>query len=267
MIHGDKKNVLGILVNVVDYEGVADYVVHAARARRHASITALAVHGVMTGVLDRQQKHRLNRLSIVAPDGQPVRWALNWLHHAQLKDRCYGPNLTLHLCQRAEKEALPVFFYGATENTLAALRAKLLLRYPRLIIAGMEASKFRRLSYEEKSALAERICNSGAALVFVGLGCPRQEVFVYEFADLLPLPLIAVGAAFTLIAGEVSQAPRWIQDIGMEWFFRMCMEPKRLWSRYLLLNPIYVGLLLLQLLGLRSYETNGVPPTSELLYG
>lgn len=267
MIHGDKKNVLGILVDVVDYEGVVEYVVRAARARRSASITALAVHGIMTGVRDREHKHRLNRLSIVAPDGQPVRWALNWLHQAQLKDRCYGPNLTLHLCERAEKEGLPVFFYGATPEILDGVRRNLSRRYPNLIIAGIEPSKFRRLSHEEKNALAERIGDSGAAMVFVGLGCPRQEVFVYEFADLLRMPAVAVGAAFPLIAGHVSQAPKWIQDIGMEWFFRMCMEPRRLWSRYLLLNPVYVAMLALQLLGLRSYETDGVRPTSELLYG
>ena len=136
-----------------------------------------------------------------------------------------------------------------------------------LQIAGMEPSKFRRLNPQEKVELAERIKASGATMTFVGLGCPRQEVFVYEFRDLLPMPALAVGAAFPFIAGEVRQAPRWIQDMGMEWFFRLCMEPRRLWRRYVYLNPAYVTLLTLQLLGLRRYDTSGVSPSQELLYG
>lgn len=267
MIRPHKENVLGILVDVVDYEGVVDYVLHAAREQRAASVTALAVHGVMTGVLDREQKHRLNHFGVVAPDGQPVRWALNLLHRAGLKDRCYGPELTLQVCQRAAQEGLPVFFYGSTPGTLDALRKSLMQRYPDLLIAGMEPSKFRRLTPEEKVSLAKGIRESGAALVFVGLGCPRQEVFAYEFRDLLPMPALAVGAAFTLISGKIQQAPKWVQDSGMEWFFRFCMEPKRLWRRYFLLNPVYAAMLTLQLLGLRSYDTRGVAPTSELLYG
>jgi N-acetylglucosaminyldiphosphoundecaprenol N-acetyl-beta-D-mannosaminyltransferase len=267
LIHSGKKNVLGILVDVIDYEGAVDYVTKAAKEGRAASISALAVHGVMTGALDREHKHRLNNLDVVLPDGQPVRWALNLLYKAPLSDRCYGPSLTLFLCERAEKEGLPVYFYGATPSILDGMRRNLRTKFPKLIIAGMEPSKFRRLTPDEKVELAERIKASGATMTFVGLGCPRQEVFVYEFRDLLPMPALAVGAAFPFIAGEVRQAPRWIQDMGMEWFFRMCMEPRRLWRRYVYLNPAYVTMLTLQLLGLRSYDTNGVSPTSEILYG
>jgi len=267
VIHAGKKNVVGILVDVIDYEGALDYVIKAAKERRPASVSALAVHGVMTGALDREHKHRLNNLDVVLPDGQPVRWALNLLYRAPLSDRCYGPNLTLYLCERAEKEGLPVFFYGATPAILDGMRANLLKRWPNLKIAGMEPSKFRRLTPQEKIELAERIKASGATMVFVGLGCPRQEVFVYEFRDLLPMPALAVGAAFPFIAGEVKQAPRWIQDYGMEWFFRLCMEPRRLWRRYVYLNPAYVTLLTLQLLRVRAYDTNGVSPSTELLYG
>lgn len=267
MIHAEKKNVVGILVDVIDYDGAIDYVIRAARERRGASISALAVHGVMTGALDKEHQHRLNNLDVVLPDGQPVRWALNLLYRAPLRDRCYGPNLTLYLCERAAKEGLPVFFYGATPSILDAMRKHLRQRFPQLVIAGMEPSKFRRLTPQEKLELAERIKDSGATMVFVGLGCPRQEVFVYEFRDLLPMPALAVGAAFPFIAGEVRQAPRWIQDLGMEWFFRLCIEPRRLWRRYVYLNPAYVTLLTLQLLGLRSFDTRGVSPSSELLYG
>jgi N-acetylglucosaminyldiphosphoundecaprenol N-acetyl-beta-D-mannosaminyltransferase len=267
VIHSGKKNVCGILIDEIDYEGAIEYVIRAAREGRSASISALAVHGLMTGVLDREHQHRLNNLDVVLPDGQPVRWALNLLYKSPLRNRCYGPDLTLYLCERAAKEGLPIFLYGATPTILEAMQRNLKKKFPALVIAGAETSKFRRLTPQEKIELAERICNSGARMVFVGLGCPRQDVFVYEMHDLLPMPALAVGAAFPFIAGEVRQAPRWVQDMGMEWFFRLCMEPRRLWRRYVYLNPAYVTLLTLQLLGLRSFDTNGISPTSELLYG
>jgi len=267
MINGGRKNVLGVLVDVIDYEGVIQHVARAVRERQSVSISALAVHGIMTGVLDKEHKHRLNSLSLVVPDGQPVRWALNLLYKSRLKQRCYGPDLTLYLCKWAAKEHAPVFFYGATSKTLDGIRTKLASKFPELEIAGMEPSKFRRLTPEEKIELAERIRKSGAGMAFIGLGCPRQEVFLYEFKDLLPIPILAVGAAFSFIAGEVAQAPSWIQALGMEWFFRLCAEPGRLWRRYVILNPIYVVLLILQALRLYSFDATGVPPRSELGYG
>jgi hypothetical protein len=104
-------------------------------------------------------------------------------------------------------------------------------------------------------------------MLFVGLGCPRQEVFVYEFRDLLPMPVLAVGAAFTYISGELPHAPLWMDNMGMQWLFRLCTEPHRLWRRHVFHNPAYATLLILQFLGLRSFDSNGVSPKSELLYG
>lgn len=151
----------------------------------------------MTGVLDKEHLYRLNNLDVVLPDGQPLRWALNLLYRSPLTARCYGPSLTLKLCARAEQEGLPVFFYGATQPMLDDMRKNLLKKHPKLIIAGMEPSKFRRLNAREKTELADRIRCSGATMLFDGLGCPRQEIFFYEFRDLLPMPALAAGAAFT----------------------------------------------------------------------
>jgi len=136
-----------------------------------------------------------------------------------------------------------------------------------LVIAGMESSRFRRLSLIEREQLAERVRSSGAAVVFVGLGCPRQEVFVYEFRELVSMPLLAVGAAFPFLAGIVPQAPLWMQKFGLEWLFRLWSEPRRLWRRYLFLNPTYLFLLSLQILGLSRFRTDGQSPVRELLYG
>jgi N-acetylglucosaminyldiphosphoundecaprenol N-acetyl-beta-D-mannosaminyltransferase len=267
MRNAGKRNVLGILIDAVDSEQAVHVILQAARDRRAAAVSALAVHGLMTGVLDREQKFRLNRFDLLVPDGQPVRWVLNWLYGARLSDRVYGPNLTRRLCERAAAEGLPVYFYGSTPETLAALRQSLESEYPGMAIAGMEPSKFRCLTPSEKQELAARIRSSGASLLFVGLGCPRQEVFAYEFRDSLDMPVLAVGAAFPFLAGLTPQAPRWMQDRGLEWLFRLASEPRRLWRRYLYLNPAYAFLVAVQALGISRFRTEGRSPTHDILYG
>ena len=267
MRNAGKRNVVGILIDAVDYEHAVEVILKAAREKRGAAVSALAVHGLMTGVLDREQKFRLNRFDLLVPDGQPVRWVLNWLYRTGLTDRVYGPNLTRRLCERAAAEGLPIYFYGSTPTILAALRRSLEREYPGIAVAGMEPSKFRRLTPAEKNKLAERVHASGASLLFVGLGCPRQEVFAYEFRDVLGIPVLAVGAAFPFLAGLAPQAPRWMQDRGLEWLFRLASEPRRLWRRYLYLNPAYAFLVALQALGISHFRTEGQSPVREILYG
>ncbi|QNI33062.1 WecB/TagA/CpsF family glycosyltransferase [Alloacidobacterium dinghuense] len=262
-----KKNVIGILIDAVDYEASVNFILRAAHERRPAAVSALAVHGVMTGVLDPAQKFRLNHFDLLVPDGQPVRWVLNWLHQTKLDDRVYGPNLTLRVCVSAAAEGLPIYLYGSTAEVLAALRKSLEERFPAIRIAGSEPSKFRRLTTEEKEEIAERIVGSGAAITFVGMGCPRQEIFAYEFRDALSMPVLAVGAAFPFIAGRLAQAPAWMQDRGLEWLFRLCAEPKRLWRRYLYLNPAYLFLVALQASRLSRFATEGTLPVEEVLAG
>jgi N-acetylglucosaminyldiphosphoundecaprenol N-acetyl-beta-D-mannosaminyltransferase len=267
VLNSGKRNVIGILIDAVDYESAIDCVFKASRERRGFSASALAVHGLMTGVLDPQQKFRLNHFDLLVPDGQPVRWVLNFLYRTKLPDRVYGPNLTLKLCVRAAEEGLPVFFYGSTQEVLAALKKSLAIKAPGLIIAGMEPSKFRRLSSGEKLEVADRIRSSGAALVFAGLGCPKQEVFAYEFCRVLSMPVVAVGAAFPFIAALMPQAPAWMQNAGLEWLFRLFSEPRRLWRRYLYLNPAYLFLVAMQAARLLRFPTAGVLPAREELFG
>ncbi|HWZ78860.1 MAG TPA: WecB/TagA/CpsF family glycosyltransferase [Candidatus Sulfotelmatobacter sp.] len=267
MRNAGKLNVLGILIDAMDYEAAIDVVFRAAREKRATTISALAVHGLMTGALEREQKFRLNHFDLLVADGQPVRWALNLLHEARLPDRVYGPTLTLKICSRAAAEGIPVYFYGSTAEILGALRQTLEETFPKLIIAGMESSKFRRLTTQEKIEVASRIKGSGASIVFVGLGCPRQEMFAFEFRDILTMPILAVGAAFPFLAGKVPQAPSWMQAAGLEWVFRLAAEPRRLWRRYIYLNPAYVFLLSLQALGLCHFSTDGQCPAKESLYG
>jgi len=267
MICSEKKNVLGIMINVTDYDHSVESVIEAARSKKPFAVTALAVHGLMCGVLDRELRYRLNSFDLVVPDGQPVRWALNWLHHARLRDRVYGPNLTLAVCRRAEQAQLSVFFYGATPEILEKLTRCVSRQFPRLNVAGSQSSKFRRISPAEKTEIIQRIRGSGASIVFVGLGCPRQEVWVYEFCASLGVPVVAVGAAFAFIAGMLPQAPPRMQDLGLEWLFRLWSEPMRLWRRYLFLNPTYLCLLLLQRFRIMRFCDPGVAPIQETRFG
>ncbi|MFC8435412.1 WecB/TagA/CpsF family glycosyltransferase [Streptomyces sp. NPDC057253] len=241
-----KRSVLGVLVDVTTYEQAVDAVLAAARNRRPFAVTALAVHGVMTGVLDRGHGARLNSYDLVTPDGQPVRWALNLLHGAGLTDRVCGPVLTERVLRAAADEGLPVYLYGSTEETLGRLALNLQNALPALKIAGREASRFRTARPGEDAELAARITGSGARIVLVGLGCPRQEVFVHAMRPLLPMPLLAVGAAFDFHAGMLRRPPVWMQKHGWEWLGRLALEPRRLWRRYLFLNPYYLLLLAAQ---------------------
>ena len=261
MISQGKKNVLGVLVDAVDYEAATAQIIEAARERRHFAVTALAVHGVMTGVLDPAHNARLNSFDVVTPDGQPVRWALNLLHGAGLTDRVYGPELTLRVLRQAAEEGLPVYLYGSTEPTLAKLVPALERMFPALKLAGVEASKFRSNQPGEPAEIAERIKASGARLVLVGLGCPRQEIFAYAMRPLLDMPLLAVGAAFDYHAGLLKNPPHWMQRYALEWLWRLGLEPKRLWKRYVLLNPAYLVRLAAQ--KARLWKPEPPAPTAE----
>lgn len=241
MIDHGKVSVLGVHVDAVDYDAATERILDAARAGRGYAVSALAVHGVMEGVDDPEHFARLNAFDLVTPDGQPVRWAMNWLHDTALPDRVYGPNLTLRVCRAAADEGLPVYFYGSTQDTLDHLAERLPTLVPGIDIAGMQPSRFQTSSEAELDRLAADIRATGARICMIGLGCPRQEVFAYENAERFSMPLLAVGAAFDFHAGLADEPPAWVQRAGLQWAQRLVADPKRLWRRYLILNPRYVA--------------------------
>lgn len=241
-----KRSVLGVLVDATDYDEATARIIGAAEQGRSLAVTALAVHGVMEGVHDRDLGARLNSFDLVTPDGQPVRWALNLLYGLKLRDRVYGPTLTLRVLEKAAQQGLPIYLYGSTPATLDRLAAALQKMYPELKVAGTEASKFRVVEPGEAEQIAGRITASGARIVLVGLGCPRQEIFTHALRPHLAMPLLAVGAAFDYHSGGLRKPPEWMQRRGLEWLWRLGLEPKRLWKRYLLLNPEYLGRLAAQ---------------------
>jgi exopolysaccharide biosynthesis WecB/TagA/CpsF family protein len=268
MIDRGKHTVLGVKIDALDYEAAVARIVQAAHRRQPLTVSALAVHGVMTGVGDPAHRYRLNAFDLICPDGQPVRWALNLLYGTALKDRVYGPTLMLETCRAAAREGLPIFLFGSSADTLARLEARLLQEFPSLQIAGKRSSRFRTLSDDEWQSLVQEIRDSGAAILFVGLGCPRQEVFAFEARDQVSIPTLAVGAAFSFHSGELAQAPSGLQRFGLEWLFRLAHEPWRLWRRYLLLNPAYLTLFVLQKLRIYHVPSDQLPaPPANVLYG
>jgi N-acetylglucosaminyldiphosphoundecaprenol N-acetyl-beta-D-mannosaminyltransferase len=251
-----KRNVLGVLVDVCDYTAATQQIMRAAHQHQHFAGTALAVHGVMEGFSDPGLRRQLNSFELVTPDGQPVRWALNLLHHAHLRDRVYGPDLLLRVLAHAARAGLPVYFYGSTRDTLRRLTASLTRRYPALEVAGHEPSKFRGAVPGEAEEIARRVTASGARILIVGLGCPRQERFVYAMRPLLDMPVLAVGAAFAYHAGVLRPPPVWMQRHALEWAWRLAHEPRRLWRRYVLANPAFLALLGAQ----KAHMWRAVPP-------
>jgi N-acetylglucosaminyldiphosphoundecaprenol N-acetyl-beta-D-mannosaminyltransferase len=263
-----KRNILGVMINVIDYEAAVRHVIDAATMRRPLALSALAVHGVMTGWQDRTHRCRLNAFDVLVPDGQPVRWALNLLYRAKLAERVYGPTLMLEVCREAARQSLPIYLYGSHPDVLDRLVVALTDRFPGLHVAGARPSRFRTLSQNEKLEVVSDIRRSGAAITLVGLGCPRQEAWAYEYRHYLGMPVLAVGAAFDFHAGTLPQAPEAMQRWGLEWAYRLRQEPRRLWRRYLILNPWYILLIASQYGGSTVFEpTVSALPVDELSYG
>jgi N-acetylglucosaminyldiphosphoundecaprenol N-acetyl-beta-D-mannosaminyltransferase len=268
MIDLGKRNLLGVAISAVDYEYAVTKVIDAARNGRRCTTTALAVHGVITGALDRAHRYRLNTFDLVTPDGQPVRWGLNLLYGTKLDDRVYGPTMMLKVCREAGLQGIPVYFYGSSQKALDRLCTRLPQLCPGLKISGVQPSEYRQLSADEQEITADRIRNSGAKILFVGLGCPRQEVFTYEMSGHLSMPMLAVGAAFDYHAGLLQEPPAMVQRYGLQWLYRLIQEPGRLWRRYLFTNSQFVGLFLAQWLHVwRPDLTDCDPPLAEVRFG
>jgi exopolysaccharide biosynthesis WecB/TagA/CpsF family protein len=238
-----KYDVLGVEISATNYDDLVRSLIAAARRGQSALVSFLPVHGVVTAALDPRYRYHINAFDVVAPDGQPVRWAINSFHKLRLPDRVCGPETMLRLCQRAAENGIGIYLYGSTEATLNRLRANLEDRFPSIRIVGIESPPFRELTPEENLAVVERINNSGAGFVFIGLGCPRQDFFAYNNRNRIKPVQMCVGAAFDFHAGNKKMAPGWMQRSGLEWIYRLAQEPRRLWKRYLVTNTAFILLI------------------------
>jgi exopolysaccharide biosynthesis WecB/TagA/CpsF family protein len=240
----EKRPLFGIDYAIVNYEQASEVIIEHAGAHRSFGVSALAVHGLVTSIKDKAVGERVKKIDMVVPDGQPVRWALNSFHKVGMKDRVYGPTLTLHVLEKASQKKLNVYLYGSTGETLERFSASIKKKYPGVNLCGIHPDRFRDATPEEDEADIQKINKAGAHIVLVGRGCPRQEVWAADHQGKVNAAMLAVGAAFDFHAGTLKQAPKWMQDHGLEWFYRLIKEPRRLWKRYLSTNSYFIYLYL-----------------------
>lgn len=255
-----KHKVFGVEISATTYEQAVDSLITAAQLREPAIASLHAVHALITASGDAELREMVNSFELIGPDGQPVRWALNLLHKAGLAERVYGPELMLRLCERAAREGVSIFLYGGTPEVLEKLETRLVERYPQLVIAGSYAPPFRPLTEAETDEVIGQVVRSGAGMLFIGLGAPKQDRFAYQHRDRLPVVQVCVGAAFDFHAGIKRMAPHWMQRCGLEWLFRLSQEPGRLWKRYAVTNSVFVGKLISAWLAQRFRKRPEVTP-------
>lgn len=238
----DHEPVLGIPLALTDYDTTLAWMDAAIARGRRSYICVAAVHTVMVSQEDAELRDAVTGADFTVPDGQPLVWAMNALGH-DLPSRVYGPELMARACERAARTGVRMYLYGGrNQGALVQLALNLRQRYPGLQIAGGYAPPFRELDAEEEAFVVEDINRSGADIVWVGIGVPKQEKWMARMRDRLEPPvLIGVGAAFDFHAELVPQAPDWVQHVGLEWAYRLAHEPRRLWKRYTRYNPRFVS--------------------------
>lgn len=241
--------ILAVNIGAFDYVLATRWVSDSAKRCESRYICIANVHTLMEAHDSPEFAKIIHNADLVTPDGMPLVWMMR-LKGQKDQQRVYGPTLMLHVLEAAARENIPVGFYGGRPEVLETLASKMLARYAGLNVAYLCSPPFRRLSREEKDEIIGNINLSGTRILFVGLGCPKQEIWMAEHRGKVNAVMLGVGAAFDFHAGVKLQAPTWIQGLGLEWLFRFLTEPRRLWKRYLYHNPRFVILAIVDLLGL-----------------
>lgn len=234
-----KRDVFGVGVSVCELEQATNAVLAAAEQRQPSIVSCFSVHALVTASDEPALNAKANSFEMITADGQPVRWALNLLHQSRLNRRVCGRALVESVCEAAAARGVSIYLYGGKPEVIEPLQASLRQRFPGLMIAGAESPPFRELTPEEDRAVIERINDSGAGVVLLGLGCPKQDHFAFAHRPQIRAVQICVGAVFDFFAGSQPVAPQWMQSAGLEWLFRLSSEPRRLFGRYARTNTAY----------------------------
>jgi len=232
-------HILGQRVDALEWDSLLETLCRWGRERQSCGVCICNVHSLVTALNSPAHTEALARSDINTPDGMPLVWVLRKNGFPRQR-RIAGPDLMNKLCRRAAESGLPVFFLGSTLATLNKLLAKLHDDLPNLKVAGTFSPPFKSLTPEEDQRIVKMINSSGAAIVFVGMGCPKQEAWITEHRGQVNAVMIGVGAAFDFHAGTVPRAPQWMQKHGIEWLYRLLKEPRRMWWRYAKTNSIFV---------------------------
>jgi N-acetylglucosaminyldiphosphoundecaprenol N-acetyl-beta-D-mannosaminyltransferase len=235
------RYVLGMRVDAINYDDATGLILDWASQGETRCVCEAPIHMVMECYDAPDFRKCINDADLVTPGGMPIVWLMRLLG-IRRQPRVYGPELTLRVCEAAARDKVPVGFYGGTAEAVRNLVCNLEKRYPGLPVVFNYAPPFRPLSMEEDQEVCARIAASDCRILFVGLGCPKQERWMNEHLGRIRAVMLGVGAAFDFISGNKPQAPRWLQAMGGEWLFRLGTEPRRLWRRYAYHNPRFVAL-------------------------
>ena len=250
----ERVNVLGVLVSATNLPDATSRVLQWVSQKNRTYVCVTGVHGIMESQRQEDLKIVHNSAGMVTPDGMPLVYISRAAGHRNC-GRVYGPDLMMEVCRESIAHSYRHFFYGTTPQTLHRLTERLHEQLPGLEVVGTYAPPFRQLTNVEREDVVKQINDSRADIVWVGLSTPKQERWMMEYRQYLGASvLIGVGAAFDFHAGTVRQAPRWMQPICLEWLFRLIVEPRRLWKRYLINNPQFLVSLAMQGLGLRKND-------------
>ena len=252
----EQRQVLGQRLDATSYADATRRVLDWAKKGESKYVCLANVHMVMEGWDSSEFRDIINSGDLITADGVPLVWALKLLG-VQSAKRVYGPDLTWQVCEAAERAGVSIALYGGTPESLKVFVEVLAERFPNLVIGCAISPPFRPLTEEEDTAYTKQLAESGARILFVGIGCPKQEVWMSKHKDRLNMPMLGVGAAFDFHTGRVKQAPSWMQTCALEWLYRLAIEPKRLWRRYFYHNPRFILLFTWQYVR-RFRETNSV---------
>lgn len=241
-----RVRIVDLVVSVSSYAQLIDSIMGAAHQREPRRICFANVHMAVEARRSVAIAEAVNGADWVVPDGVPLLWAIRGLYGMN-QERIAGMDAITTLLERAATEGVSVFFYGSTPAVLEGVRRVSQEAYPSLRVAGMVSPPFRPATINEDESIIAQIAASGAGLVFVALGCPKQELWMARMQGRIPAVLLGVGGALPVMAGHQTRAPHWIQRIGMEWCFRLAQDPGRLFKRYAVTNFLYIYYILRQL--------------------
>ncbi len=246
-------NVLGVGVHAVNIPSALQAVADAVRDSRKGYVCVTGVHGVMEAQKNAEMRAILNSAFLNVPDGMPMVWVGRSQGFGDMR-RVYGPEFMLAVCEASVKQGWRHFLYGGKPGVAESLKASLENRFPGIQVAGTYTPPFRPLNPEEEAALAAQVRQARPDCFWVGLSTPKQEAFMSKFLSKLDAKVMfGVGAAFDVWTGGIKDAPAWMKKSGLQWAHRLVQEPRRLWRRYAVIVPSFLGLILLQALGLKKY--------------